>query len=299
MPSGQILTETETEILFNIATKGLKTYKQLFDEKIANSNKTILYSLKHLEYMSLINGAIGKNEGQSSRGRKATYYNLTPVGLIIVLFYRWEKIDKNDPKKNLKDISIHWGKLMPLIFGKWDFYINQNLFETAFYRLYASILSYGPTLEQYIKLRRLQMKSDLQREKQSRQILEELKQFLTKSELKGFPKNPVYMTEKEREKQFRAFLKMFGVTEQDELINAGKIIDEGAYEITSKNITETFFFGSNRVRIDPEKETEFLKKIVKDKDLHKYISDWILETEKIYIEYLENIRSWKNLLTEK
>ena len=296
MALSQVLTDVETDILLKIALNGKKTYKQLFKEKVANSNKTVLYSLKRLEYMTLIKGETGENEGENIAGRKATYYKLTPDGLLMALYYHWEKIAKNEPQKKLANIAKNCAELLPLVLGKLRFFYKNNLDETFFCRLYASVFSEGPKLEQWVKLRRLSMKLELKREKRSRQVLAELKKFLSPSELKGFPQHPVYMSDEEKEKELRALLKVLGETEKNESIQAGKIINEGAYESTSKNITETFFFGSNRVRIDSEKETEFLKKIVKDKDLHKYVIEWIRETEKHYVEYLKNIRSWKKLV---
>lgn len=293
-----------------IAEKGEKSYRQLFkNEKIANSNKTVLYALKRLNYMELLDGELGDNEGHRPSGRKSTYYNLTSDGLILALYYL-QKLDKYKFIESLDKISTKQRKLLPFIFGKWSFYERNNLKDVTIARLYAVIKTEGADLEKFVEFRRHSMELELKQKDQFQKNLEHLKKSLVGSELKNFPHNPVFMSDKEKEKHLRALFKVqreifqelgnpawkdFGNSEVDRLLEAGKIIDEGAEKITIENVTDAFFFGSKRIRIKLENQADFLKIIVKDIDLRKLAKEYYQNEEKhqkkryedtLYLKYL-------------
>lgn len=290
------LTDAESKILITIAEKGEKTYKQLFEkENIANSNRTILYSLKHLEYMELITSKIGKNERSSSRGRKSTYYNLSSDGLILSLYYMLKLDDQEQNYFELiEKIALKQKKLLPLIFGKWKFFKKHNMNEVATLRLYATLKIEGTNLEKWVESRRQRMQKGLKFQSRLKQMNEELKKYLSESELKNFPRHPVFMSPNEKEKHLNALFKaqreifkdfenpewkIYGNSEVDKILEDCKIIDECAEKITLERFTDSFFFGSKRLIIKLDNQAEFLKIIIKDSDLRKYAQEYYQNEE--------------------
>ena len=295
-----------------MAIEGEKTYKQLFEAKeVAKSNKTILYSLKHLEYMELIKSRLGNNKGY--KGRKATYYSLTSDGLLMTLYYL-QKQDMDRFINSLEAIARKQSKLLPLIFDKWEFYRKNNLLEEVSIRLVAALKVEGAFLEDFVELRRNNMEILLKQKDRFKEAMEEMKKYLTGSELKKFPKHPVFMSKQEKEQHIRAIFKTLretweelgspngeelGNSEANTLIDSMRNIDEGSSEITSRHLISVFLFGSNRYSLNAAKQTVFLKTVSQDKELRDFVQSFLETFEKDREIELENIRSWKNLVTEK
>jgi len=259
--------------------------------------------------MELISSTLGPNEGNRPSGRKSTYYNLTSDGLIMILYYL-QKLDEQKFIESLDKIANKHKQLLPLIFDKWGFYARNNLRDVVFARLYAALKTEGADLEQFVWLRRQRMHMDLKIQARYKEANEKLKKYLTRSDLKNFPQHPVFMSDKEKEKHLRALFKVqreifqelgnpawkdFGNSEVDRLLEAGKIIEEGAEKITIENFKDAFFFGSKRIRIKLENQAEFLKIIIKDKDLRKLAKEYYPNEEKHQKKRYEDTLYLKNL----
>ena len=295
MVSSQVITDAETEILFTLAKKGKKTFKQLFEkEKIAKSNRTVHYSLKHLEFMELITSEVGENTGKGLVGRKATYYSLTSDGLLMVLYYL-QKQDIDRFIDNIERIVRKQREVFPFIFGKWEFYRKNNLLEEVIFRLVVALKVEGAFLEEFVELRRNRMKMMLKQKDQFKESIEHMKHYLTGSELKNYPHHPVFMSKQEEEQQLRAFFKTmretskeagdpswreFGNLELNKILEAGKIIEEGTDKLSSRHLTIIFLFGSNRYSLNIEKQKAFLKILSQDADLKDFMKNYLEDLEK-------------------
>ena len=116
------ITPTDEKILMTLAMGEPKTYYDLWKhEKVASSNKTVLQALRGLLTTKLI--VIKHKEiasGQGLGGRNKKFYGLTETGLLQTLMFEeaWRHIDK---------IAYKQADKIPLIFGKWSFFIEKGV----------------------------------------------------------------------------------------------------------------------------------------------------------------------------
>ena len=307
----QILTNVEAKILFTLAIKGNRTYKQLREKDKVASNKTILNSLQKLAYMDLISTHLGDNEGIRGGvvGRKATYNSVTIDGLLLGLYYYLVKYPENQSDdeliKTFNQIAKKQKKTLPTIFGKWEFFKENNLNKEVIGRLGNAILNQGPVLEQIVKGKRYQMKKRLEKKKETKEMLDYFKEFLNSSEIKKLPKDPVFMTEKEKEEHLRVYFKIikrstgneesFGNSAINELLKATKTIDQGYFESSLRQITAGFLFASKNI-LPYEKQENFLKIISKDKELRSFAIEYLEQIEVNHKQIIENIGRYKKNL---
>ncbi|RLI00110.1 hypothetical protein DRO19_00380 [Candidatus Bathyarchaeota archaeon] len=109
--------KTSLEILRVLAEN--KQYAQYdLPKAISKDYRTVLRHLKTLEYNHLIR--LEKTEPASKGGKDRKIYTLTTEGLItaLILEESWSKID---------EIARKHANLLPLIFGKWEFFEKHGL----------------------------------------------------------------------------------------------------------------------------------------------------------------------------
>ena len=124
MSLNDIITNKEKKILEVLATKGLKTYYDLYAKKKENigSSSTVWQGLKKLENMNLIEqkGSGEEPSGKESwRGRRKKYYGLTLFGLLLAFLY-------GSLEKYIEGIADRFKDDLPLVFGKWKYFIKQR-----------------------------------------------------------------------------------------------------------------------------------------------------------------------------
>jgi len=110
------ITKTEKTILQVIAKEGERTYYELWKkDKVAASNKTVQIALKKLQRKGFIRPQ-KKTEGK----REKKPYVLTFQGLFATLF-------QPESLKDADQIAKQQGKLVPLIFGKWQHFKSSGV----------------------------------------------------------------------------------------------------------------------------------------------------------------------------
>lgn len=279
----QVLHDSDVRILLKIAEKGERTQNQLLEEKIICSNTTAGNSLKKLEYLNLVKSRL--DHEQYIKGRKSSYYSLTLNGLLLSIHF-WKRHNRNLFNHDWDKIAKKYKKLLPLVFDKWDFFSKNNLKEEAIARLLGAVISIQSKVENNIEFRY------------------EYMHFLEKK----FGKKFVFsMVGKKMDNWLKSFdddmsaaAKEVGLEWQNVRSRSLRIyesITKLSEETFAELLKKSFFFGSSDVMIDPKKETEFLKTIIKDKELKDYVINYLTETEKRYEDFLKNIRSWKRLVS--
>ena len=121
---------TESEIINLLALE--KEFAQYdMPKRIGKNYRTILRHLIDLKQDKLIR--LNRTEKSQKKGKDKNIFELTEWGLLYALANAdlWQEIDK---------VASNYGAKLPLIFGKWDFYIAKGLRKEIIMRLQAAIL---------------------------------------------------------------------------------------------------------------------------------------------------------------
>jgi len=121
--------QTDQEIMTVLALE--KDYAQYdIPKRIGKNYRTVLRHLSDLKRNHMIR--LSKTEMSKKRGKDRNIFTLTELGLLCVLGYSnlWCDIDK---------VASNYSDALPLIFGKWDFYIKKGLRDKIISRLQAAV----------------------------------------------------------------------------------------------------------------------------------------------------------------
>jgi len=121
--------ETDREIIKVLALE--KEFAQYdLPKRIGKNYRTVLRHLKDLKKDGLIK--LSRTEESAKGGKERNIFTLTEYGLLYALGYSniWPNIDK---------VASNYGEILPLIFGKWDLYIEKGLRNEIIARLQAVV----------------------------------------------------------------------------------------------------------------------------------------------------------------
>jgi len=120
------LPPRQAQVLRYIAQKGPRIYYRLCKEMVQIPPGTLHDALVKLEKRQLL---CIENKGKAPRpGEIIKEYHLTVLGLATALLYP-------QVHENLRDVIKSWGSLLPLVLGKWDFFISAGIEDLAQHHL--------------------------------------------------------------------------------------------------------------------------------------------------------------------
>jgi len=265
--------EIEKKILLALAREGAKSYTQFKDEKqVARSNKTILYTLKKLEYLKLIKFKQPETKGPYIFGRRPKFYNLTLLGLLYTLLDEdtWQYID---------EIAKCQREHLPLIFGEWKFFNNEGIIEEIIIRFKSALLKIAPGFISYISHSRQYLKKEPEL-----MLFYSHSRFIKKLEKLGVDLSTI-------KKQIHSIQKA---------LNQSKKFQESLLKEEVKKLYDIVFFGLPEWRFTDEKRKEqiaFISVLKKNDNIRKFMIDRLEVLEKEYKTYLRNIRSWRTIIS--
>ena len=282
------LTNKDYWVLHEIATSSNTTYDMLrasLKGKVG-SNKTLLYSLKKLEFLKLIKAE--KVKGKGYVGRKATLYKPTLEGLYLVLLELVGNLEQN--REVLDRIALNNRELLPNIFGCWQTFKNKGVINIAYELLQNTVYENSPYFLSVIAERF--------------QHYEQLKKQLNKSprDKSQFTKVISVSPEKIRRNLDMLVKEInhgYGQVKRipngfvDELFRLFESFDKSVKGLKVERLYRKFYFPSEKL---PEGYTGFLKVCMEDKELSQYIAQQLKQIEKDYSVMLENVRSWRSWL---
>ena len=253
------------------------------------SYRTILRFLKPMEKADLIR--LVRTEPSEKGGKDRKIYETTFSGLIRAIKPIAEKYDyaEEKVKKEIEEtvdqiMAIHKGKF-PLIFGKWNFFRENNVIDIIVKRFIRAVL--GSNLPFYTHVLEI-TKQQLQNAKTGHPD-KELEQFM--NELHG---------ETEGKKKFEELSQaMKGIDEalknMHTCMHAYELrVSQGMRDLTNKTLglfSVGFVDGQFK---DEKNESMFLLQVLrKDSELKAYIENELNEIEREYTQYLANVKSWK------
>ena len=124
------ITDKEKKILEVLATKGLKTYYELYAKKTyynshtkkkekIGSSSTVWKGLEKLKKMGLVVKLKSPRKEKGQKGRERKPYKLTLMGLLLAFFY-------GSLERYINKIADGFKEILPLVFGKWKYFIEQG-----------------------------------------------------------------------------------------------------------------------------------------------------------------------------
>ena len=282
------LTNKDYWVLHEIATLSNATYDMLrasLKNKVG-SNKTLLYSLKKLEFLKLIKPE--KVKGKGYVGRKATLYKPTLEGLYLVLLELVDNLEQN--REDLDRIASNNKELLPDIFGCWQTFKDKGVINIAYELLKNTVYENSPYFLSIIAARF--------------QHYEQLKKQLNKS-----PRNKSQFTEvisvspEKIRRNLHILIKEINIhygmikripnNSVEKILNLFEEFDKGMKTVNVERLYRKFYFPSEKL---PEGYTGFLKVCMEDKELIQYLTQQLEQIEKDYSVMLENVRSWRSWL---
>ena len=120
------LPPRQAEVLRYIAQKGPRIYYRLSKEMDKIPPGTLHNALVELEKKQLL--CIEKKGKAPRPGETIKEYHLTVLGLATALLYL-------QVHENPREVIKSWGSLLPLVLGKWDFFISAGVEDLARSRL--------------------------------------------------------------------------------------------------------------------------------------------------------------------
>jgi len=283
--------ETSLNILNVLAEN--KEYAQYdLDKKIEKDYHTVLRHLQALEKNGYIH--LVRTEPAEKGGKERKIYELTLNGLILVLKKRSELYSalifgkvQEETNREIEEaidqvVSIHRDKL-PLIFGKWVFFKENNIKDLIVRRFIFAI-------------QRSRLLSSLNGADKMNQELSAMKighlsrreneEFLIKlhGEVEG--KKRI----EEMSKHQRAIVKTLKELYEDRVSQRMRDLLNMTFGIISVD------FKNKRFGDEREESTYLLKILRKDSELRAYIDNELNKIEDEHAQYLTNIKSWKQML---
>lgn len=298
--------QTSMKILFQIAVSE-KAYQSELRKKLGKKEISYRSLLRHLESLKKIDCIeIDHLEPSSKKGKDKNVWRVTFIGFLLLIkilleeitsyfsidyiehviekdpetFERIKKREKwqkyNEKIGQLNNLAKRHPEVLPLIFGKWQFFEDTNIKNRVIYRL--SYTRYY--LEGYI--RKILTTRDL--EEQHNRI-EDFKR-IEKENLEGFLKLIKY--EDEADHLSKATENM--ITALYDLSENPLIIEEDAQE-TIYNLVfglAGLIFGLSGPLLDPIKGENYLLTLCKDEEIRKYIDNEIRKRRTIIEKSLKN-----------
>jgi len=285
------LTDADYWILHEIATSKNATYNSLLKnlKGKVGSNKTLLYSLKKLEFLKLVNTKKVPNKlPEGSIGRKATLYKPTVEGLYLVLLELVDNLEQN--RQDLDRIASNNKELLPNIFGCWQTFKDKGVANVAYELLKNTVYENSPYFLSIIAGRF--------------QHYEQLKKQLNKSPRDKSQFTEVISVSPEKIRRnldilikeiniHYGMIKRIPNNSVEKILNLFEEFDKGMKTVNVERLYRKFYFPSEKL---PEGYTGFLKVCMEDKELSQYLAQQLEQIEKDYSVMLENIRSWRSWL---
>jgi DNA-binding PadR family transcriptional regulator len=279
----------EMAILFVLAEHSeFEQYK--LPKETSISYRTILRFLKPMEKADWIH--LVRTEASEKGGKERKIYELTLNGLILMLKksaeqYSFISFDKDHKKTNraIEDLidqvaTIHKG-MLPLIFGKWGFFIESDVKHIVVKRFLSAIRS-SQLLPSLNGVREMDQELSNIRIGKTKKQEEEVKELY--GEIEG--------RKKIKEIQERHIRILKGLKELCE-----SRVSKGMRDLhdTTFGILSVGF--KNEGFKDEGEESMFLLQLLrKDVELKAYLDNEFNEIEKEYTQYLANLKSWKQEL---
>jgi DNA-binding PadR family transcriptional regulator len=273
------LTNKDYWVLHEIATSSNTTYDMLrasLKNKVG-SNKTLLYSLKKLEFLKLIKAE--KVKGKGYVGRKATLYKPTLEGLYLVLLELVDNLEQN--RKDLDRIASNNKELLPNIFGYWQTFKNKGVVNVAYKLLKNTVYENSPCFLP-VMAGRFQHYEIVKRIQPSEGVFIPPVRIRRSLDLLIKEINYGY-----------GYVKRIPNGFVDELFGVFESFDKGVEGLEVERLYRKFYFPSEKL---PEGYIGFLKVCMEDKELSQYLAQQLEQIEKDYLVMLENVRSWRSWL---
>lgn len=131
--------ETDRRIIMTLALE--KEFAQYdLDERIGKDYRTVLRRLQFLERTGLI--AVVRTEDSKKKGINRKILTLTENGLLYALANpkEWDRPEEQGLWPDIDKVAQNYRDLLPLIFGEWQFYIDNGLHDEIISRLQAAVL---------------------------------------------------------------------------------------------------------------------------------------------------------------
>lgn len=233
------------------------------------SNSAYQLALRHLKLLEKDGLIYLKKEDDSKRGKPAKVYAITFLGLVVVLSEcedTYEKIDL---------MAQTHSDLLPLIFGKWQYFEMQNIKHLVIDQLKRVSKMFASDL---LWVTKIQAYEDLERQEQQ------------KKEKRS-----------EHEQKMRKIFKEFYGAEDKEkfeqLQRAKEYFDKAFKEIPDPRrefLDLVFAIAPARgYAVDRETVMQFFQVLKGDVEIKAYITEELKKLSKEYAAYLKNIEEWR------
>jgi DNA-binding HxlR family transcriptional regulator len=275
------LTDADYRTLHAVAISGRATYSELLKslKGKVGSNKTLLYSLKKLEFLKLVKTE--KKEGRGPcRGRKATVYKPTLEGLYLVLLELVGDLERS--REELDTIALNNRELLPCIFGFWQTFKTKGVADVAYELLKSTVYENSPhvisilaaRLRYYEFIKRIEPSDVFIPPQKVKETLGKLIKAINNGygRVRGIPN---------------------GVAE--EIFKAFEEFDRAVEALEAGGLCQKFYFPSKML---PEGYAAFLKVCMEDEELGRCIMEQLEQAEKAYAGILGNIRNLKTWLKQ-
>ncbi len=274
------ITEADWHVLHAVAAQKNATYSNLLKalKGKVGSNKTILYSLKKLEFLKLVETEKASDELRKGYvGRKATLFKPTLEGLFLVLLELADDLLQAEVDRIIQNNR----QLLPLIFNYWRAWQTKGVINVAYQLLRNTVLENAAEflfclsgrLELYEQLRRSQPKDVFTPvDKMKKQFDNLIKMLNSSGVCKRIPNNAV-----------------------EEIFKAFEDIDKAHKSVQAEKLYRKFYFPSSNL---PEGYADFLAACRENKELREYLKGELENLEEAYTSMLENIRNWQSLLAK-
>lgn len=121
------LEKKETEVLLKMAIEGIKTGYDLHSGKDSiMSSSTWHYVRSSLLDKGLIE--LKREEPFRKQKRKRKMYGPTFKGLIVAI----QGLGSDEEKEKVRKVAEKWGHMIPLVLGKWNLFVREDLETEAF-----------------------------------------------------------------------------------------------------------------------------------------------------------------------
>ena len=259
--------ETIKKILTAIA-ENIEFAQYDLPKKIDKNYRKILRYVHCLEHRGLIQ--LSRTERSKKKGKDRKIYSLTIFGLIALLKII-AKLKPEEFKKKIDELAGKYETMLPLLFGKWSFFENNNLKETILNRLEKTLQS------EYSYLIMLLL---------SKVPIGKPKRIPAENYQKYFEELLVDRNHSAGDKKI--------MIEQIQIIKKEFAkFDSIDREFIEYDFTRKIIFDFNGINFnDKQKFEEYLRIISKDHELNLFISESFKIAEEKYAIMLANVQSW-------
>ena len=252
--------DTSLEILLVLAVE--KEYAQYdMPKAVGKDYRTVLRHLQALEQYGFI--ALARTEQAKKNGKDRKIYTLTLQGLSELMGVVSRKMRDQVDVDSLTKIAGNFKHLLPLVFGKWEFFMEHGVRNVVVERLVSFFYS-SPSMLQYFE-----------------QPIFALKPFLKDISIlklaRSKTKHPTTYVDKKAKRYEKA------------LRGAQAMIKSATGELKKNAIQRYVLF-----QFEPEKAAEFqklLSVIMKDSELRAFILSELESSEKYFTTCLQNTRA--------